>query len=43
MALYILKEFVEGVRLRTHNWKIVGSNPATLIISFLKDPIPGML
>jgi len=34
MIFYFSKELVEAVRFRTHNWKIVGSNPGALYISF---------
>jgi hypothetical protein len=33
------KEVAKAVRYETHNWKILGSNPAALNISFFKDPI----
>ena len=33
------KEVAKAVRFETHNWKILGSNPAALTISFFKEPI----
>ena len=40
MTLYFSKVLAEAVRFRTHNTKIVVSNPGALTI-FFKDPIPG--
>jgi len=37
-----LEKMAEAVRFQTHNWNILGSNPAALTISFLKDPNQGI-
>jgi hypothetical protein len=32
--IWHLKELTEALGYRTHNWKILGSNPSALAISF---------